>query len=66
MTLLGWIGLATACLLPATTLPAGVSADGLPVGAQLIGGHGSDARLLSLAQAIDEDVRGFTAPELKL
>ena len=40
--------------------------DGLPVGAQLIGPHGGDARLLSLAQAIDENVRGFTAPELKV
>ncbi|MAK83432.1 amidase family protein [Phenylobacterium sp.] len=62
ITMLGWIALATACLLPATTLPAGIAADGLPVGAQLIGGHGTDARLLSLAQAIDENVRGFTPP----
>ena len=66
VTLLGWIGLATACLLPATTLPAGFSPDGLPVGAQFIGPHGGDARLLSLVQAIDENVRGFTAPELNL
>ena len=65
VTMLGWIALATACLLPVTTVPAGVAADGLPVGVQLIGPHGGDARLLSLAQAIDENVRGFTAPELK-
>lgn len=65
VTMLGWIALATACLLPVTTVPAGVADDGLPVGVQLIGPHGGDARLLSLAQAIDENVRGFTAPELK-
>ena len=29
--MLGWIALATACLLPATTVPAGIAADGLPV-----------------------------------
>ena len=65
VTMLGWIALATACLLPVTTVPAGAAADGLPVGVQLIGPHGGDARLLSLAQAIDENVRGFSAPELK-
>lgn len=65
VSMLGWIALATALYLPVTTLPAG-QAGGLPVGAQLIGPHGGDARLLSLAQAIDENVRGFTAPELAL
>jgi len=56
------IALATALGLPATTVPAGLTAAGLPVGAQLIGPAGGDARLLALAQAIDEDVRGFVAP----
>ena len=62
--MLNWIALATALHLPATTVPAGLAASGLPVGAQLIGPPGGDARTLALAQAIDENVRGFVAPRL--
>ncbi len=60
--MLNWIGLATALHFPATTIPAGLAASGLPVGAQLIGPIGADSRLLAIAQAIDENVRGFVAP----
>ena len=60
--MLNWIALATALGLPATAIPAGRTAAGLPVGAQLIGPAGGDARTLSLAQAIDETLRGFLAP----
>lgn len=62
--MLNWMALATALHLPATTIPAGPSASGLPVGVQLIGPPGGDARTLALAQAIDENVRGFVAPNL--
>jgi amidase len=62
--MLTWIGLATALHLPATAVPAGRTAAGLPVGAQLIGPLGGDARTLAIAQAIDENVRGFTPPPL--
>ena len=62
--MLNWIALATVLHLPATTVPAGASASGLPVGVQLIGPPGGDARTLALAQAIDENVRGFVAPNL--
>jgi amidase len=64
VSLLSWISLATACGLPATAIPAGFTATGLPVGVQLIGRRGDDARTLSLAQAVDENVRGFMAPPL--
>lgn len=60
--MLSWIALATACRLPATAVPAGLTATGLPVGGQLIGPPGADSKLLAIAQAIDENVRGFTAP----
>jgi amidase len=63
-TMLTWISLATALHLPATAVPAGRTPAGLPVGAQLIGAHGADSRTLSLAQAIDENVRGFEPPPL--
>jgi amidase len=61
-SMLGWIALATALGLPATAVPAGRTPAGLPVGAQLIGPPGADARTLALAQAIDENIRGFVAP----
>jgi amidase len=61
-SMLSWIALATALGLPATAVPAGRTPAGLPVGAQLIGPVGGDARTLALAQAIDENVRGFVAP----
>jgi amidase len=62
--MLNWIALATALHLPATTVPAGLAASGMPVGVQLIGPSGGDARTLAVAQAIDENVRGFVAPTL--
>jgi amidase len=60
--MLNWIALATACHLPATTVPAGLAASGLPVGVQIIGAHGGDSRTLSIAQAVDEALGGFIAP----
>lgn len=60
--MLNWIALATACHLPATTIPAGLGSSGLPVGVQIIGPHGSDSRTLAIAQAIDENLGGFVAP----
>lgn len=65
-SMLNWISLATALHLPATAIPAGLTVGGLPVGAQLIGPRGGDAKTLSLAQAIEENIRGFTAPPMAL
>jgi aspartyl-tRNA(Asn)/glutamyl-tRNA(Gln) amidotransferase subunit A len=39
---------------PALVLPAGATADGLPVGVQLVGSRGGDTRLLALAAAYVE------------
>lgn len=41
--------------LPAISVPAGLTSDGLPVGVQLIGDYQSDRALLELAGAIEED-----------
>jgi amidase len=65
VSMLNWIALATALHLPATAIPAGPAANGLPVGVQLIGPLNGDARTLSLAQAIEETVRGFSPPSLE-
>jgi len=63
-SMLTWIATATALHLPATSVPAGQTTSGLPVGAQLIGPLGGDSRTLAIAQAIDENVRGFVFPPL--
>jgi amidase len=67
LSLLRWIALATACGLPATAIPAGQTprtetGGGLPVGAQLIGPRGADARTIAIAEAIEARLGGFVAP----
>jgi len=50
-------------LLPVVTVPAGVTADGLPAGVQVVGPFLSDLRLLRLAELIDAAAGpGFTPP----
>ena len=61
-SMLTWISVATALRLPATAVPVGFTSAGLPVGAQLIGPHAGDARTLAIAQAIDENIRGYVSP----
>ena len=61
-SMLNWIALATACGLPVTTVPAGPATSGLPVGVQIIGPHGQDARTLAAAQAVEGEIGGFVAP----
>jgi aspartyl-tRNA(Asn)/glutamyl-tRNA(Gln) amidotransferase subunit A len=39
--------------LPAMSIPAGKTSDGLPVGVQLIGQRQSDAQLLALAKSVE-------------
>jgi amidase len=60
--MLDWIALATACGLPATTVPAGLTPGGLPVGVQVIGPRGADSRTLGVAQAIEQELGGFQPP----
>jgi amidase len=61
-SILDWIALATACGLPATAFPAGLAADGLPVGVQIIGRRGGDHAILAVAQAIEDGLGGFRPP----
>lgn len=59
---LQWISLATALKLPATAIPAGATTTGLPVGAQLIGPHGADERVIGIAEGIEEALGGLYVP----
>jgi amidase len=60
---MAWCGAIGAMLLPVVTLPTGPTADGLPVGVQVIGPYLSDLRLLALAETIDTAAGpGFTPP----
>jgi Asp-tRNA(Asn)/Glu-tRNA(Gln) amidotransferase A subunit family amidase len=51
----------TLCGMPAITLPLLTAANGLPIGVQLIGRHGDDARLLRTAQWLVRTVLGQPA-----
>ncbi len=50
--------------LPAITVPCGYSNEGMPIGMQLIGAHGSDYSLLSFAKKYETLVGGFKLPEV--
>ncbi len=57
-----WAGLATMPGLPATAIPAGRSAEGLPVGVQLIGPMSEDRTPLRLAELLEPRTGGFRRP----
>ncbi|HEY5143207.1 MAG TPA: amidase [Solirubrobacteraceae bacterium] len=62
LDLFSWIAPATGSLLPATSAPVGLTADGLPVGIQIVGPHLEDRTPIAFAKAIAEVAGGFTAP----
>lgn len=47
-----WISLATVCHLPAVVIPVMRSAEGLPLGVQIIGREGADREVLEIAQRL--------------
>lgn len=57
-----WAGLAVGGHLPATAVPAGLSADGLPVGMQIIGGAYRDRTTIWLAGQLEKLIGGFRPP----
>jgi aspartyl-tRNA(Asn)/glutamyl-tRNA(Gln) amidotransferase subunit A len=54
--------LASIAGLPAISLPGGWSADGLPIGIQLIGQTGHEAGLFALARALDRALNAYRRP----
>ena len=49
--------------LPAISIPAGWSKDGLPIGIQIIGARGREAQLFAVARQLDEQLQAYRKPE---
>jgi amidase len=61
-----WIAPATGALLPATVVPAGRTAGGLPVGLQVVGPYLEDRTTIAAGAAIADVIGGFEpAPALR-
>lgn len=62
---LGWmrsVCVVSAMDVPAISVPAGFSAEGLPVGVQIVAPHGGDALLLRAARALEELIGAGRVP----
>jgi amidase len=61
---LAWPGIATLPGLPSTAIPLGLSAEGLPIGVQIVGPWLEDRTPLKLAELIEREFGGFVAPPM--
>ena len=61
-TQMWWAGIAGMCYLPGTALPIGLSPEGLPIGAQLIGPQFGDLTTIRVAQLIEREYYAFVPP----
>jgi amidase len=59
-----WVGSAVLSGLPATVAPIGCSANSLPIGLQMIGGHLEDRTTIGFAELLAQVAGGFRAPQL--
>jgi amidase len=59
---LGWPAVALLPNLPATALPLGLSRQGLPMGAQVIGGWMQDLTTIHFAELVEREFGGFIPP----
>ena len=57
-----WAGLASGGYLPATVLPTGPDAGGLPIGVQLIGPEYGDLVTIGIADLLEQEGFSFTPP----
>ncbi|HEX2280455.1 MAG TPA: amidase [Thermomicrobiales bacterium] len=57
-----WASIATLTGLPATAMPIGSSAEGLPIGMQIIGPYLEDRTTLAFAEELERELGGFVAP----
>jgi len=61
--MLFWAGLAGVAYLPATAAPAGFTAEGLPVGVQIVGPHFGDRTTIHFANLLEKEWQGFVPPQ---
>jgi amidase len=57
-----WVSMATVTGSPATAMPVGMTASGLPVGAQIIGPYLGDRTTIDFAALAEREFGGFTPP----
>lgn len=57
-----WIAAASACQLPAVSVPVGLTESGLPVGLQIVAPYLEDLTAIDLARRIAEVIGGFVPP----
>jgi amidase len=57
-----WAGLCGLVYLPATVIPAGLTARGLPIGVQIVGPQYGDKSCIAFAGLLECAYRGFVAP----
>jgi amidase len=57
-----WMSIASLCGLPATAAPAGLTADGLPVGLQIMGPDLEDATPVDFAERAASVIGGYVPP----
>jgi amidase len=57
-----WAGLPVCSLLPSTAAPLGLTAQGLPVGLQIIGPEMGDLKTIWVASQLERLVGGFQVP----
>jgi amidase len=57
-----WPGIATLTGQPATAVPIGRSAEGLPIGAQIVGPYLEDRTTIAFAALVEREFGGFVAP----
>jgi amidase len=60
--LMAWMALATLTHLPATVVPVGLTASGLPVGMQIVGPYLEDRTTLAVGRLVEELLGGFVPP----
>jgi amidase len=60
--LLFWAGLTGVAYLPSTAAPAGFTAEGLPVGVQIVGPHFGDRSTIHFARLLEQEWQGFVPP----
>jgi amidase len=59
-----WAIMSGACYLPSTVIPVGTSADGLPIGVQIISAEFHDRTCLAFAGLLEKTFRKFMPPPL--